>query len=60
MLKHPTAWPKPASRRRTPSTSFIASHPTPIMSHEIAKVATVELIRELERRLRCNDIKTEK
>jgi hypothetical protein len=30
------------------------------MSHEIAKVATVELIRELERRLRCNDIKTEK
>lgn len=30
------------------------------MSAEIAKVGTVELIRELEKRLRCNEVKTEK
>ncbi len=29
------------------------------MSH-IGKVATVELIRELERRLKCSEVKTEK
>lgn len=30
------------------------------MSIELSKVATVEIIRELERRLRCNEIKDEK
>jgi hypothetical protein len=30
------------------------------MSVEIGKVATVELIRELERRMKCSELKTEK
>ena len=30
------------------------------MSVEIGKVATVELIRELERRFKCNELKSEK
>jgi hypothetical protein len=30
------------------------------MSAEIGKVATVELIRELERRLKCSEVKNEK
>jgi cytochrome c peroxidase len=33
---------------------------TSTMSVDIAKVATVELIRELERRVRCTETKTEK
>jgi hypothetical protein len=30
------------------------------MSVELSKVATVELMREIERRLRCSEIKEEK
>jgi hypothetical protein len=30
------------------------------MSIELSKVATVELMREIERRLRCSEIKEEK